>query len=94
MQEVTISIPDEAYATATRRAEQEGFGSAETYLSDFIVSNIAGTPDNYDHLFTPAVIAELDAAVEEARSGNNISLDEVRRRFKMKRQVWDENHPA
>jgi hypothetical protein len=54
----------------------------------------AADPDNFDHLFTPEKISLLDAAAAEARTGNNLSLEQVQKEFKTKRQTWLENHPA
>src|SRR5580700_248195 len=94
MHNVTISITDEAYITAEKRARQEGFGSTEVFLSDLLVSSITSDPENYDYLFTPEVIAEIDAAAAEARTGNNITLDEMRECLRAKRNVWLEKQPA
>ncbi|MEO7715761.1 MAG: hypothetical protein ABIY70_06150 [Capsulimonas sp.] len=85
MHEVTISIPEEAYAAAVKRAQREGFGSAEVFLSNFVADSITSDPDNYDHLFTNEVIEQIDAAAVEARTGNNLTLEEMQRRFEAKR---------
>ncbi|BDI29281.1 hypothetical protein CCAX7_13320 [Capsulimonas corticalis] len=85
MHEVTINIPEEAYAAAVKRAQQEGYDSAENFLSDFIAGSITPDPDNYDRFFTDEVISQLDAAASEARRGNNLTREEMRIHFEQKR---------
>jgi hypothetical protein len=51
------------------------------------------TPDNYDHIFTPEVIATLDAARIEARTGNNLTMESVRQNLKIRRKAWQKDHP-
>jgi hypothetical protein len=41
--------------------------------------------DNYDHVFTPELIAKLDAARAEARTGNNLTMEQVKENLKVKR---------
>ena len=50
--------------------------------------------DNYDHIFTPDLIAKLEAAEAEARTGNNMTIEQVTAQFEAKRQAWLANHPA
>jgi hypothetical protein len=54
----------------------------------------ARATDNFDALFTPEMIADLDAAAAEARTGNNVSLDEIRQELEAKRHARLENHTA
>jgi hypothetical protein len=52
-------------------------------------------PDNYDHLFTPEVIAELDSISAEIKAGGKTySMEEVREHFVQKRQAWLANHSS
>jgi hypothetical protein len=95
MRQVTISIPDEAYATAEKRAQEEGFGSAEMFLSDLVVSSVDSDDDDYQHLFTPEVIAELDAIASKIDAGGKLyTEDEVRASLAANREAWLKNHGA
>lgn len=51
-------------------------------------------PNNYDHIFTPELIAKLEAAEDEARTGNNMTIEQVMEHFEIKRQAWHSNHPV
>jgi len=50
--------------------------------------------ENFDHIFTPDLIAKLQAAEDEARTGNNITIEQVTAHFEMKRQAWHANQHA
>jgi hypothetical protein len=93
MQEVTISIPDDAYANLKIRAQQEGFGTPEIYMADVIVNHAAIDPVNYDHLFTPDVISELDQICAEIDAGAKMyTLDEVAEHLAENRKAWLAKH--
>jgi len=49
--------------------------------------------DNFDHLFTPEVIAKIDAASAEADAGKLFTLDEVNERLDALRDEWLASHP-
>ena len=53
---------------------------------------LSADPDNYDHIFTPELIAKLEAEEEEARDGNNLTVEQVMDHFETKRQAWHANH--
>jgi hypothetical protein len=55
---------------------------------------VQSDPDNYDHIFTPQLIAKLDAARAEARTGKNQTMEQVKENLKIRRQAWLVNHPA
>ena len=55
---------------------------------------VQSDPDNYDHIFTPQLMATLDAARAEARTGNNLTMEQVKENLKARRQAWLANHPA
>ena len=39
--------------------------------------------ENYDHIFMPELIAKLDAARAEARTGNNLTMEQVKENLKV-----------
>ena len=51
-------------------------------LPELILGNMASTADDYDHLFTPAVIAELDGIAAKIKAGGiTYSIEEVHEHF-------------
>jgi hypothetical protein len=94
MRQVTISIPDDTYTDAIRRAQLEGFAVPETYMADLIVSQVAADSDNYDHVFTPEVIAELDQISAEIAAGaRTYALSELNDHLAANREAWLAKHP-
>lgn len=52
-------------------------------------------PDNYDHLFTPEVVADLRGIIADIRAGaKTYTMDEVDEHFAEKRQAWLAEHPG
>ena len=97
MHEVNINLPDEAYLMAQKRAQQEGFVSIEGFLSDvflFLVNTITSEPDNYDHLFTPNVLASIDKGAQEIIDGKSMTRSEVDAHLATKRAEWLANHQS
>ncbi|HEY3330796.1 MAG TPA: hypothetical protein VGK19_12285 [Capsulimonadaceae bacterium] len=95
MHEVTITIPDELYSTAVQRAASEGFPSMEVYLSSLLASSVAPDGAHFDNLFTPAVIADLDAISSEIKvGGKTYTSQEVDEHFAAKQKAWLATHPS
>jgi hypothetical protein len=57
-------------------------------------ANITLGHENYDHLFTPEVLAAIDKGAQEARDGKGMTRDEVDAYLMAKRTEWLENHPS
>ena len=52
-------------------------------------------PDNFDHLFTPEVIADLRTISAEVKAGGKTySMEEVDEHFVQKRKAWLANLPS
>lgn len=52
-------------------------------------------PDNYDHLFTPEVVADLRSIAAEMESGGRVySGEEIDEHFAQRRLEWLANHPS
>ena len=47
-----------------------------------------------DSFFTPEIVAEIRMAQAEARTGNNISIDQYRAESPERRARWQANRPA
>jgi hypothetical protein len=53
------------------------------------------TSEQFDHIFTPEVIARLDRISAEIKAGGRTyTMDEVREHFEKKRKEWDRREAA
>jgi hypothetical protein len=90
-----IQLDDHLFQEAQRRATAAGFATVDAYVAD-VLSHDPGEPtDNFDHLFTPEVLAELDHISGEIDAGGKTySLEEVREHFEKKRTEWLKNQAS
>jgi len=86
-----VSIPDQLYSEAQRAAAANGL-SFEAYMAGLISRDVDSSGVNDDNVFTPEVVAEIRAAAVEARTGNNITLDQFRAEAKLRNAKWQGNH--
>jgi uncharacterized protein (DUF1778 family) len=82
-----IQIPAHVYQQAAQAAEAHHM-SLEDFVIEALTLHAQDEPETHDHVFTPQVIAELDAAAAEAREGNNIPLEEFKAQRPKWRQEW------
>lgn len=80
----TVSIPDALYVQLTEMATESGM-SVDQLLADLITDAVDGPEDNYDHLFTPEVMQELDRIDAGAKT---YSLEEVDEHMAEVRKEW------
>ena len=89
-----VQLTDQLYRVAQRRASEAGFPSVEEYIADVVTQDIADDTENFDHLFTPTVISELEQISAAAKAGGKTyTSDEVREHFRKKSDEWPANHP-
>jgi hypothetical protein len=62
-------LPDQVYRVAQRRASKAGFASVEEYIADVVTQDVADDTENFDHLFTPQVVCELEQIFTTPRTG-------------------------
>jgi len=56
-------------------------------------NDFSGEQENFDHLFTPEVIADLDKISDTIKAGGKTyTMDEVDQHLEQKRQEWLRNH--
>jgi len=55
-----VHLPDQLYRMAQRRASEAGFATVEEYIADVVSQDAADDTENFDHLFTPQVVSELE----------------------------------
>lgn len=85
-----VRLNPDTYSKAKQIAESRGFESVEEFLT-LIINEEAATPQvNYDHLFTPEVLAAIDRAEEDVQAGRVYTPDEVREHLRLKGEEWQQ----
>lgn len=79
-----IELPDQIYQEAHRRAGEAGFASVDAYIADVLEQDFID-PDDYQHLFTPERLAQIDKAAASIKAGNFYTAEQVREPFDRKR---------
>ena len=83
-----IQIEDHVFRVAQQRAAAAGYVSVEAYINH-VVAHDAEDEDNFDHLFTPEVLADLDRFSAEVRAGaKTYTPGELGAFLKQKRDQW------
>jgi len=88
-----VRLNDKLYKEAERRAREAGFGSVDEFVADRLESDFSDGQENFDHLFTPEVIAHLDKISQKIKAGGKTyTMEEVDEHFEKKRQEWLRKH--
>ncbi len=88
-----VRLDEKLYREAERRAREAGFGSVDEFVADRLESDFSYDQENFDHLFTPEVIADLDKISDEIKAGGKTyTMQEVDEHLEKKRQEWLRNH--
>ena len=82
-----IQVSDGLFESLQRRAAASGFESVNEYVVDLLENDLSETFDP-DRFFTPARLAEIDAAVAEADAGLLLTSDQVQQQLAVLRQAW------
>jgi predicted transcriptional regulator len=83
-----IHLSDEVYKKAEAVAAAQGYSTVEEFVSKTIEIDAAEQDGNFDHLFTPEVIAGIRRGMADLEAGSSSTLEEVERRFALKREAW------
>jgi hypothetical protein len=87
-----VQLSDQVFELAQRRAKLAGLASVDEYISSFLTESDAEDSGNFDHRFTPSVLAELDRVSETAKAGGKtFSSEEVDDYFRRKAETWRES---
>jgi hypothetical protein len=87
-----VQLPEPIYKEAQRRAADAGYSNVDEYVTDLLSQELAAESD-FDQLFTPERIAQLDQVSAEINAGaKTFTMDEVRQHFQQKGEVWRQNH--
>ena len=82
-----ISLPDRLYIEAQRAATASGL-SVETFVAQAVSLHLQDDPQNFDHRFTPEVVASLDRAAAQADLGPVMTFEQYELEFQPKRDAW------
>ena len=89
-----VQMPDQLYRVAQRRAAEAGFATVEEYIADVVTQDVADDTENFDHLFTPQVVSELEQISAAAKAGGKTyTSEEVGEHFRKKSDAWRASHP-
>ena len=87
-----VQLTDQLYREAERRAREAGFATVDEYVADRLENEFNGGEDNFDHIFTPEVIAELDRVSDQIKAGGKTyTMEETEAHLEKKRQEWLRN---
>jgi hypothetical protein len=88
----SIQLPDDLYQQAQQRASEAGL-SVDEYIAEIVESDVNTGSENYDHLFTPEVVAELEQIHAEMKAGGKVlTPEEVDEFLRQKSLSWRGNH--
>jgi hypothetical protein len=88
-----VQLGDNLYREAERRAKEAGFESVDAFVADVVSLNLHDDPDNFDHLFTPERIAELERISAEMKAGGpTYTPQQVRAHLDEVREAWIKDH--
>jgi len=89
-----VRLDDQVFKVAQRRASEAGFASVEEYIANVVTQDVADDRENFDHLFTPQVVSELEQISAAAKAGGKTyTSEEVREHFRKKSDAWRASHP-
>ncbi len=89
-----VRLDDQVFKVAQRRASEAGFASVEEYIADVVTQDVVDEAEDFDHLFTPQVVSELEQISAAAKAGGRTyTSEEVREHFQRKSDAWRASHP-
>lgn len=88
-----IQLPDRLYEQARKLAGDAGFQSVDDYVADLVEREASADVADFDHLFTPEVVAELEQIHAEMKAGGKtLTAEEVDEHLLRKSQAWRDPH--
>jgi hypothetical protein len=86
-----IRIPDDVYKQVERAAKANHL-SLEAFVVEALQLHSKEDSDNFDHLFTPELLAAIDRSAEEVAEGKTLTIGQVREQRKLQRKEWEEGN--
>jgi len=91
----SVQLNDEIFRVAQRKAADKGYSSVDQYIADILVHGPGEESDNFDHLFTPDRIKQLDQISAEVKAGGKTyTTAEIEQYFENKRKAWLTKHAS
>lgn len=88
-----VQLPERLYKEAERRAAEAGFANVDEYVAQVVGQDLAGEAEDFDSLFTPERLAQLDQVSAEIKSGaKTYTMDEVGEHFERRGDAWRQQH--
>jgi len=66
----------------------------QVQLDDEFLHDADHEADNFDHLFTPQVVARLDQISADMQAGKNVSIEEVDKHLRNVGETWLKNRDS
>lgn len=88
-----VRIPDHVYQQVSQAARDQHV-SLEEFVTEALQLHLQDDAEDYNHLFTPEVIAQLDAAAADVRAGKSFTGKEVDEFLAENRKEWLEKHAS
>ena len=82
-----IQLDDQLYQDAQRRASAAGFVTLDEYVADVLQHDLHEETENFDYLFTPERLAQIDRAAAQIDAGQGIPSEQVRDYFRQKHKI-------
>lgn len=84
-----VQLPERLYQEAERRAAEAGFSNVDEYVAQVVSQDLGGEAEDFDFLFTPERLAQLDQISAEIKAGaKTYTMDEVDEHFQKRRETW------
>lgn len=77
MQTLQFQVSERIYQQVQKRALAMGFIDVEAYVVDVLANDLGLEEDHLDHLFTPEVISQIEAADARTQKGEVTSFAEA-----------------
>ncbi len=85
-----VQLSDDVYQQARRRrAAEAGFRTVDEYVAEIVECDVMTASADFDRVFTPEILTELDQIHAEIQSGaKTYSSQDVADHFRRKSQAW------
>ena len=84
----SIHLNDHVYTMAQQLASARGHKSVEDYITEVVEEEMLADTENFDHLFTPEVMAGIAEGVADAEAGRTYTLKEALEQVAEWKKEW------
>ncbi|HET6249290.1 MAG TPA: hypothetical protein VFE47_16460 [Tepidisphaeraceae bacterium] len=88
-----VQLSEQIFQAAERQAAARGYTNVDSYISDFVLSQLGGDSENFDAIFTADQISALEQiSADIMAGGKTYTIAEVEEHFRNRRKEWLTNH--